>query len=918
VTVTITGDGTPANISVLTEGAPNLDFTNAVTGDTCVTNPPDIGGTCTVSVNFTPEFAGPRYGAVVITDSGGDVLGTAYLQGTGTGPQMAFAPGTQIALPNSAGGIALSGVNDVRTDESRNVYIADFQNSRIVKIPWTGTGYGTPIAIPLTGQDFNYANGMAVDGAGNLLVITYAELVELPWNGSSYGAPVVLLGELNPGGVAVDGAGNAYVSDSFANTVTEIPRTAHGYGQATVLFNGLNNPRGLFVDGTGNVYVANGEANAVLEMPWTGSGYGAPVTVGNNLTSPTDVAVDAAGDVYIADAGNARAVMVPLTSNGFGTQTVVPFGPIGLLTVAVDELGNVFANNGNAVTELNVSTPPSLSFASTNLGATSSDSPRTVTVMNDGNAPLTFASLTYPTDFPEVIEAEGACSASAPLAAGTACTLPVNFAPTTSTIPGALNENLVLLDNNMNATAAPGDTQTIALNGTALTGVTAMVMVPTTTLTAGHAASVTPVSGAGGTAPLTYSISPGLPTGLMFNPSTGAITGTPIAASAAATYTVTVTDANGVTATATFSLAANRAVVAAAPAGPVVQTVYQSMSGLTPVSGSGGVGPLMYSISPGLPAGLVFNPNTGAITGTPTAVSTAATYTVTVTDANGATATAMFSMTVAQQPSQTVVIASPLAVTAGQAVTLTATVSATVAGTPVMPTGTVTFFDNGTQLGSAVNLVNGVAMLNVSSLPSGQTAMITAVYLGDGNFLTSTSTNNASVGVGVLDFTFTNAGVAAYTVAPGAVAAYNFALAPLNSGGYPGTVNFTVTGLPAGATASFTPSSEAANGGAVPVGMTVQTATATAHNDSHGNSPLGRGAVLALLLLPFGMKRTVREKLKSRMLLLVLLLAGTTAVMSGCASNNGFMLQSPQTYTLTVTATSGAVQHSQTVTLIVQ
>ena len=918
VTVTITGDGTPANISVLTEGAPNLDFTNAVTGDTCVTSPPDIGGTCTVSVNFAPEFAGPRYGAVVITDSGGDVLGTAYLQGTGTGPQMAFAPGTQIALPNSAAGVALGNVGYVRTDESRNVYIADFSNFRIVKTPWTGTGYGTPIAIPLTGQDFNYANGMAVDGAGNLLVITYAELVELPWNGSTYGDPVVLIDGLNPGGVAVDGAGNVYASDYFANTVTEVPRTANGYGEPTVLFNqmnaGLNSPRGLFVDGTGNVYVANTNANAVVEMPWTGSGYGAPVTIGSGLTTPTDVGVDAAGDVYIADAGNARAVMVPLTSNGFGAQTVEPFGPIGLSTLAVDELGNVFANNDSTVTEVNVSTPVSLSFASTSLGATSSDSPKTVTVMNDGNAPLTFTSLTYPTDFPEVSEAEGACSVSAPLAAGTGCTLPVDFTPATTTIPGALSENLVLVDNNMNATVAPANTQALVMNGTALAGVTATVLAPTTTLTAGHAASFTPVSGAGGTAPLMYSVSPGLPAGLTFNTDTGAITGTPTAASAAATYTVTVTDANGATAMAAFSLTADGAIAATVSAASTVQTVYQSMSGLTPVSGSGGAGPLMFSISPGLPAGLVFNPNTGAITGTPTAVSAATTYTVTVTDANGATATAMFSMTVAQQPSQTVVSASPMTATAGQAVTLTATVAATVAGTPVMPTGTVTFFDNGMQLGAAVNLVNGVATLNVASLPTG-TAVITAVYSGDGNFLTSTSNNDS---VGVLDFTFTNTGTAAYTAAPGAVATYNFALAPLNSGGYPGQVNFTVTGLPAGAVASFTPSSVAADGGAVPVTMTVQTAAPMAHNENHGNSPLGRGVMLALLLLPFGMKRKLREKLRGRMLLLVLLLAGTTAAMSGCASNNGFMLQSPGTYTLTVTATSGNLQHSQIVTLIVQ
>jgi hypothetical protein len=237
------------------------------------------------------------------------------------------------------------------------------------------------------------------------------------------------------------------------------------------------------------------------------------------------------------------------------------------------------------------------------------------------------------------------------------------------------------------------------------------------------------------------------------------------------------------------------------------------------------------------------------------------------------------------------------------------------AGTPVTPSGTVTFFDGATQLGVPVPLAGGMAQLVVPSLPPGQTATITAVYSGDGNFLASTSSNSATVVMAPLGFTFTNTGTAAYTAAPGAVATYNFEVTPLY-GSYAGPVSFSVTGLPAGATASFTPSTVAVNGGATPVVMTVQTATATAYN--RNNSPLGRGMVLALLLLPFGVKRRLREKLRGQMLLLVLLLAGMTVAMTGCGSNNGFMLQSPGTYTLTVTATSGSQQQSQTVTLIVQ
>ena len=72
----------------------------------------------------------------------------------------------------------------------------------------------------------------------------------------------------------------------------------------------------------------------------------------------------------------------------------------------------------------------------------------------------------------------------------------------------------------------------------------------------------TPVSGSGGTGPLTYSVSPSLPLGLSVNSVTGLVAGTPTVTSATTPYTVTVTDANGATGTASFNLAINSAVTA--------------------------------------------------------------------------------------------------------------------------------------------------------------------------------------------------------------------------------------------------------------------------------------------------------------------------------------------------------------------
>jgi len=70
----------------------------------------------------------------------------------------------------------------------------------------------------------------------------------------------------------------------------------------------------------------------------------------------------------------------------------------------------------------------------------------------------------------------------------------------------------------------------------------------------------------------------------------------------------------------------------------------------------------------------------------------------------------------------------------GQVVTFTATVSANLPGAGV-PSGAVTFMDGSTSLGSAT-LVSGTAVLPTSALAVGSHS-ITAVYSGDGNFLTS-------------------------------------------------------------------------------------------------------------------------------------------------------------------------------------
>jgi hypothetical protein len=80
---------------------------------------------------------------------------------------------------------------------------------------------------------------------------------------------------------------------------------------------------------------------------------------------------------------------------------------------------------------------------------------------------------------------------------------------------------------------------------------------------------------------------------------------------------------------------------------------------------------------------------------------------------------------------------------------------------------------------------------------------------------------------------------------------------------------------------------------------------------------------LGLILLPLAgatrMRRNGRAAGRYVFLMFVLLASAfATAGLTGCGSGNGFFGHAPQTYNITITATSGAIQHSVNTTLIVQ
>jgi len=158
-----------------------------------------------------------------------------------------------------------------------------------------------------------------------------------------------------------------------------------------------------------------------------------------------------------------------------------------------------------------------------------------------------------------------------------------------------------------------------------------------------------PITASGGAGPRTYSISPTLPTGLTYNTSTGAITGTPIGVSSAETYTVSVNTSSS-TSSANFTLGVHAAL--SATAGTIPTGIYKdvAVTPFTPIFFSGGLAPVSFAISPTLPAGLTFETSTGTVRGTATGTTALTSYTVTATDANNESETRTFSLTVLDTP----------------------------------------------------------------------------------------------------------------------------------------------------------------------------------------------------------------------------------------------------------------------------
>lgn len=386
--------GTPVSVKsviAVTYGTGGQDF--AVVSTDCIgtiTYP----NTCSVTLSFTPSAIGIRFGALLITNTSNVVVNTIYISGVGIGPQFAFAPTTAVTT-NSATALSPTSftAGAAAQDALGNIFFTDVTNNRILERSTTGV-YSSIVSLPVSNT-----SGIALDGAGNLYVSSGNSVYDIPLSVTPYIATPLSITNVTlatPAGLAVDLIGDLYIADSTNNKIYLLPPGSTSANTLTFTGPGasLSGPTGLAIDSNStiypdsNLYIVDTGNSRILEnsVGSTATTDVSPTSI--TLSKPTGVAVDAAGTLYIADTGDGQIVEATVPGNQFvltETPALALASPAGVLIQNNGDL--VISDTIDGLVTVPRSTP-SVAFPTPTLIGTpdATDDPGTfLTVQGTGN-----------------------------------------------------------------------------------------------------------------------------------------------------------------------------------------------------------------------------------------------------------------------------------------------------------------------------------------------------------------------------------------------------------------------------------------------------------------------------------------------------------------------------------------------------
>jgi sugar lactone lactonase YvrE len=336
--------------SVLT-GAPSLT-TTATTMSTVATYPVTAAVGTLAATNYTFNYVN---GILTVTQATPVIT---WAQPFNIQPGTALSTAQLNAVANASGSFSYSPAAGAVLSSGYHILTATFT-------PNSSTNYSSANATVTLTVSFSPNASIITTVAGNGTA---------GYGGNGGAATSALLD--NPTGVSVDASGNIYIADAAhgyirkVNVTTGIITTIAGNGQAysangPAASTGLGIPIGIALDAAGNVYISDGYQSRVLKLTattgmiasiagngtagWGGDGGAATSAY---LNSPSSVAVDASGSIYIADGLVIRKVNpAGIISTIAGNETYGYSGDNGPATsaalnipmgVSVDASGNIY------------------------------------------------------------------------------------------------------------------------------------------------------------------------------------------------------------------------------------------------------------------------------------------------------------------------------------------------------------------------------------------------------------------------------------------------------------------------------------------------------------------------------------------------------------------------------------------------
>lgn len=553
-TITITNSGSAALLitSIVSQGTNAGDFVPTPTG--CASVAPS-GGTCTVSVTFTPAATGARSSAIVFTDNASGSPQSVPVSGTGAGgtPGIGFSP-TSLAFPNTAvtvtssalsttvtntGGatltfssVSLTGTNAGDFAISANTctgsiainatcsvsvtFTPTATNQRTANISFADNAPGSPQTVPLTGVGTQAGTSFSPTsisfGSQTVNTTSAATSTTLTNTGTAtLNITSIAITGVNATDYAISAktCGTTLAASGTCTVSVTFTPSATGSRTASISFtdNAPNSPQTVPLSGTGtaSASVSFTPSNISFGNQAVGTSSAAsPVTMTNtggvNITGIT-ISITGTNASSFSQTNNCPASLAPAgtcTINAVFTPTAA--GALSASISVADSIAGspqtipLSGTGGQGAVSLQ---PSQLLFGNQTVNTTSA--PLSVTMKNIGTATFSISSFTFGSPNPTYFAiSSNTCGAS--LAPNVSCVVSVTFTPGTT---GSFTSNLIITD------TAQGSPHTVFLSGTG-TGTAGITFNPTSltfpnTATSTSSAPLSTILSNPGTIPLTIS-----------------------------------------------------------------------------------------------------------------------------------------------------------------------------------------------------------------------------------------------------------------------------------------------------------------------------------------------------------------------------------------------------------------------------